>query len=121
MLDAHDHLKIPFDDMRVISVGNGEVPDGVVGVDFNQMFRAQMLGPIMDMMFAMQSELADRATASLLHDKDGDRVLRVNVTLNKIVELDDVDEAVRQLKPLAERETRTGIGKFMEMVGGEVI
>jgi uncharacterized protein len=119
VMEAHRNWEIPFKDMRVISVGNGEVPSGSVGVDFNRMLRAKMLTPVMDMMFATQSELADRAIAYLVDDEEmsENRMLRVNAHLDKVVELDDVQEAVRRLKPLAEQEARTGIGRFRRVIG----
>lgn len=118
VMEAHRHWAIPFKEMHVISVGNGEVPTGSVGVDFNGMRRAKMLGPIMDMMFATQSELADQAIACLVNDEgmNGNRMLRVNVPLDRVIELDDVQEAVRRLKPLAEQEARTGIGRFRRLI-----
>ena len=118
VMEAHRHWAIPFKEMHVISVGNGEVPTGSVGVDFNGMRRAKMLGPIIDMMFATQSELADQAIACLVNDEgmNGNRMLRVNVPLDRVIELDDVQEAVRRLKPLAEQEARTGIGRFRRLI-----
>lgn len=118
VLQTSRQLSIPFDEMRVVSIGNGERPSGSVAVDFNNMRRARMLKPIMDMMFSTQSELADVATAHLLGDVDmtGNRMLRINAHLEKDIDLDDVDEAIRRLKPLAEREARNGFAKFQQII-----
>ena len=118
VMTVHRVLDAPFQDMRVISVGNGEVPSGAVGVDFNRMRRATMLNPILDMMFSTQSQLSDHATAHLLNDvkMTGQRMLRINAQLERAIELDDVYEAVRRLKPLAERAAREGFGEFAKLV-----
>ena len=87
-----------FSEIRVVSVGNGEVPSGKIATDFDRMRRAKMLEPVLDMMFATQSELADSACATLLGDEDGARMLRVNVPLERAIDLDDVPEAVQKLK-----------------------
>jgi hypothetical protein len=103
-----------FEEMRVISIGNGEIPGGAVPTDFERMRRARMLSPVLDMMFATQSELADETVGSLLNDPtfSGTRMLRVNVHLGEPIDLDDVQSAIAKLKPLAEQEARAMIGKF---------
>jgi hypothetical protein len=79
-----------------------------------------MLSPILDMMFSTQSELSDLSTAYLLDDEymTGERMLRINAHLDKIVDLDDVFEAVRRLKPLAEQAARDSFGKFSKLIQG---
>ena len=115
---ANECLGIPFNDMRLISIGNGEVPAGALRVDFNVTRRAKMLYPILDMMFATQMELSDRTTAFLLNDAEmtGTRMLRVNTTLASAIALDDVDVALAQLSPLAVREARNNGAKFVRLV-----
>jgi hypothetical protein len=94
-----------------------EVPEGEVGVDFNKMRRFKMIQPILDMMFAMQSEMADKTSASLLRDRQmRHRMLRVNVNLKEFIDLDDVDEAVRKLKPLAAREADNTFEAFRKLI-----
>lgn len=118
VMQAHRHMGVAFTDMRVISVGNGEVPAGSVGIDFNNLLRAKMLSPILDIIFSTQSELSDLSTAYLLNDENmsGERMLRVNAQLDKIIDLDDVFEAVRRLKPLAEQAARNSFGRFSKLV-----
>jgi patatin-like phospholipase/acyl hydrolase len=107
-----------FEDMRVISIGNGEIPNGSVGVDFNGMRRAAMLKPIMAMMFATQSELADETVGTLLEDPtfSGLRMLRINTQLDVPIELDDVKSAIDRLKPRAEHEARIAMGKIRTLL-----
>jgi patatin-like phospholipase/acyl hydrolase len=108
----------PFEDMRVISVGNGEIPGGSVGIDFNNMRRAAMLKPILNMMFATQSELADETVGELLNDDkfSGARMLRINTQLDAPIDLDDVKSAINRLKPLAEHEARTTFGRIRALL-----
>jgi patatin-like phospholipase/acyl hydrolase len=120
IMQAHRHLGVAFADMRVISVGNEEVPAGTVGVDFNKMRRAKMLSPILDIMFSTQSELSDLSTAYLLDDGNmtGERMLRINTQLDTIVDLDNVTDAIRRLKPLAEQAARSSFAKFSKLIQG---
>ena len=120
LIQAHRHMGIPFADIRVVSVGNGEVPAGAVGIDFNNLSRAKMLSPVLDMMFSTQSELSDLAAAYLLDDENmtGSRMLRINVQLDKLVALDNVADAIRRLKPLAEHAARSSVETFSKLISG---
>jgi hypothetical protein len=113
ILEAHLRRGISFDEMRLISVGNGEVPSGLVGVDFDRTRRMKMLNPILDMMFSTQSELAEQAASILLNDLDmAHRMLRVNAVLPQGIDLDDVNGALQKLPALAEFEARNYGYKF---------
>jgi patatin-like phospholipase/acyl hydrolase len=119
VMTARRCFDTPFDDMRVISVGNGEIPGGSVGLDFNGMRRAAMLKPTLNMMFSTQSELADETVGTLLDDSSfsGFRMLRINTQLDAPIDLDDAKLAIDRLKPLAEMEARATIGKFRKLLG----
>jgi len=106
-----------FEDMRVVSVGNGEIPSGELPINFEQMRRARMLAPTLDMMFATQGELADETVGTLLDDPtfSGVRMLRINAQLGEPIGLDDVEQAIAKLKPLAEQEARLRIGRFKQV------
>ena len=115
---ANQCLMSSFEEMRLLSVGNGEVPAGIMGVDFNTTRRAKMLEPILDMMFATQMELSDRLAGHLLGDEEmtGKRMLRVNVSLAAGVGLDDVKESVSKLPPLAVREARNHVDQVRRLL-----
>ncbi|MHC2624998.1 patatin-like phospholipase/acyl hydrolase [Bradyrhizobium huanghuaihaiense] len=119
VMTAKRCLDTSFADMRVISVGNGEIPGGSVGLDFNRMRRARMLKPTLNMMFATQSELADQTVGTLLDDStfSGTRMLRINTQLDAPIDLDDAKLAISRLKPLAEDEARGAVGKFRKLLG----
>ncbi|MCP2214405.1 patatin-like phospholipase family protein [Bradyrhizobium diazoefficiens] len=119
VMTARRYWGVSFEDMRVVSVGNGEVPSGELPISFDNMRRARMLAPAMDMMFATQSELADETVGTLLDDANfsGKRMLRINVQLGQPIGLDDVEAAIAKLKPLAEQEARLRIGRFRNLLG----
>jgi hypothetical protein len=113
---AHHELGIPFDQMRVLSLGNGEVPGGKVGVDFNNLRRMRMVSPILDMMFATQAQLADEAVKRLLGEQN---LLRVNTTLPTPIDLDDMEQALYILRPRAVQDCRNDSQKtkdFLDIV-----
>jgi len=115
---AHEFLQIPFEQIRLISIGNGEVPDGVFGVNFNATRRMQMLYPILDMISATQMESADRVCGMLLKDErwTGARMLRVNVGLPRNIPLDDVDQALKILPPRAVTQARNESDRFRSLL-----
>ncbi len=106
VISAHRHLGVPFEGMRIVSIGNGEFPQGAVGVEFNKMRRMRMIEPIIEMMFAGQAELADEIASVLVGDlgASGASMMRVNVPLPRMIELDDASAALAVLGGLAEAE-----------------
>lgn len=109
VMTAKRSCDVSFEDMRVVSIGNGEIPVGSSALDFNELRRARMIRPTLDMMFATQSELADDTVATLLGDErfSGAKMLRVNTRLVAPIDLDDATLAIEKLKPLAEQEARS--------------
>jgi patatin-like phospholipase/acyl hydrolase len=104
VMSAHRHLQIPFENMKVLSIGNGRLPEGEAPTTFDGMRRALMLRSVLNAVFATQAELAEQTVGTLLNDEtfSGSSILRVNVDLPHKIDLDDVDDAVRILKPRAE-------------------
>ena len=115
---AHQMMQVPFDQMRLISVGNGELPDGIPGVDFNVTRRMRMLEPVLDMMFATQMEAVDRYAAMLLQDEGwtGATMLRVNVDLARNIPLDDAAGAVNLLPARAITKARNEYAKVRALL-----
>jgi hypothetical protein len=76
--------------------------------------------PVLDVMFATQSELADVATAYLLKDEgmrgDRRRMLRINANLENIIDLDDAETAAKILLPLAELQAGDTLPAFKRMI-----
>jgi uncharacterized protein len=114
VMELHRRMNVPFEDMRVISVGNGEVPSGELAINFNKMRRAKMLSPILDIMFATQSELAEEAVAYLL--KNEANVLHINISLKDFIELDDSKKAAEILEPLGEQCAGEQFERFQRIV-----
>jgi patatin-like phospholipase/acyl hydrolase len=114
IMQAHRHLGIPFDQMRVLSIGNGEVPDGKVGVDFNKLRRMRMVSPILDMMFAAQARLADETVRNLIGEQN---LLRVTPPLKEPIDLDDMEKARSILGPRAVEDALNGGQKVREFLG----
>jgi hypothetical protein len=97
--------------MHVLSVGNGRIPEGAPGFDFDSMRRALMLRSVLDIMFATQAQLAEETVGALVGDEgfSGSRMLLVNPELPRKIDLDDVGLAVSILKPRAESELRENL------------
>ena len=115
VMEAHRRLGVPFENMRIVSVGNGEVPAGELAINFNKMRRAKMLSPVLDIMFATQSELAEEAAQFLL--KKQGNVLPVNKSMKKFIDLDDSEQAAEILMPLADESAEHHFAHFKRLVG----
>jgi hypothetical protein len=94
-------LGIPFPDMRLVTLGNGEVPTGAVAAEFTstRSINPSMISYILDMMFSTQAHMADQ-TAEMLIGKQN--VFPINAPLDRFIPLDDVSAALKKLPPLAE-------------------
>lgn len=115
---AYRHLGVPFKDMKVLSVGNGRLPEGEAPNTFDGMRRALMLRSVLNAVFATQAELAERTVGTLLHDEtfSGSKFLRVNVDLPQKIELDDVATAIEILKPRAESALKENLATIKSML-----
>ncbi len=114
---ANRDRDIPFEDMRVISIGNGESPSGTVAMNYNRMRRLKMLRPTLDMMFSTQAEMAEAHVAMLIKHKDGgtERLLRINTPMQNLVALDDVGRAKAELPGRAEAAARLYRDRFVTL------
>jgi hypothetical protein len=104
-----------------VSVGNGEVFAGQIGAHFNNLLRFRIINPFIDIMYSIQSELADKATAQLIGDPSmKERMLRINTPLHKLIDLDDVYEAVGVLNPFAEKRADETVDQFTKLIHSRV-
>jgi predicted acylesterase/phospholipase RssA len=94
---------IKFADMKIVSVGNGEVPQGNVGKDYDSQNLLALVGTLYDIMFSTQSITADKFAEVLVGKTN---FLRINTQLEKWIGLDDFALSKAKLPALAEREAR---------------
>lgn len=117
IMAAHQHLGVPFEDIQLVSIGNGESPSGELATNFEGMRRLKMLRPILDMMFSTQAEMGQRYVEVLLkHTEAKPRVLQFNTTLKELVPLDDAVRAREILIPRAEREAEEKRESFLRLI-----
>lgn len=98
---VHESLRVPFEDMRLVTVGNGEVPSGTVPTEFGSLraVNPTLYSCLFDIMFSTQSQMSDQVAQSLIGTEN---TLRINVQLDKFISLDDVATAIKRLPALAE-------------------
>src|SRR6266540_3321604 len=99
VIEAHSNLDARFEDIRLVSLGNGNFPDGIQSDKYNSTRPIGMIGNIFELMFASQNAAADDCAEQLIGLGN---LLRLNVDLAEPIHLDDVKTAVSVLPPRAE-------------------
>jgi uncharacterized protein len=113
VIQAHKWLKIPFEQMRLVSVGNGEVPEGIIAADYKVKRVVRMIRTIFDLMFSSQATATDDFVEALIGMEN---MLKVNIALPTDIRLDDFNTAIAKLRPQAESKVHeTGV-KLKQLV-----
>jgi uncharacterized protein len=105
---AYSRKNIPFRDMKVLTIGNGERPAGAFVAEYGALrpISPTMVGHVLEMVFRTQSAMANEAVGIIVGSA---RHRVVNTTLPCDIELDGVDEAIEMLPALAEAEAASTI------------
>jgi uncharacterized protein len=100
VLFAHNRLKVPFSDMRLLSIGTGRYPSGSTMNEFKKMrpISQSSITAIFDAMFASQHDFFDRSARELIGD---DNLIQIDCNLRDNIPLDDADSAIKMLPDLA--------------------
>jgi uncharacterized protein len=114
ILYAHRYQDIPFNQIRLVSIGNGEAPQGELSDDFDQRMTISpaMVGSIFELMFSTQKHISDWYAATLIGQEN---IFKVNCTLKTPVRLDDAAAAIAVLPSHAQEEARgSGSAKLLK-------
>jgi hypothetical protein len=116
VLEAHTSQLATFEDMWVLSLGNGEVALGSTLKEYNQRstFSTRMISTILDMMFCTQSSLAATCVTRLL---GLGHLLRINAQLPRYIALDDVSSSIAFLPALADKCAADNMERVREKLG----
>lgn len=108
VMHAHHLAGIRFSDIRLVSIGNGEMTNGTDPAVFSKLRprSAALMSAIYDLMFATQSAITDEFTETLIGEN---HILPVNIHLDKPISLDDVPAALAKLPSMAEYVARNTI------------
>jgi uncharacterized protein len=102
MLYAHKYLNIPYENIRMLSIGTGDFRTGYPKEHFEEMrtWGLQTTPTLLDLFFSTQSSFAD------LHCKEvlGNNFIKISTNLTKKIELDDTKNSLELLPKLAEEE-----------------
>jgi uncharacterized protein len=104
VLEANTHKRIPFQEMRVLSLGNGRVAVGSRPGEFNRLrpISLEMFRSLLDLWMSTQSAAADDFAKTLVGTE---HMLQINPYLRKPISLDDArPAALKELRAIAEEE-----------------
>lgn len=103
VLTVHQQRQIPFESIRVLSVGNGDFPRGVVADEFKSYrpLSFRTVTALFEIMFAAQESFADEYVMRLLMPGS---FVRASTALNEELPLDATSKALEKLPTLAEAE-----------------
>ena len=98
---AHKYRNVPFEHMRVVHVGNGELAAGPGAAAFASLrpISPKLVRIIFDMMFAAQSDMAERAVRIIIGEQN---VAHIKPLLDSPISPDDVRQALGRLPALAQ-------------------
>jgi predicted acylesterase/phospholipase RssA len=116
LIFAHRVLGISFDQMRVLSIGNGRSPQGATAARLGKLcpIAPSMLKTVFGMMFETQSAGAEMMAKLLIDPKS---VLSVDDVTAENIGLDDVGTANQLLPPLAQQRARQELGAVYNLLG----
>jgi hypothetical protein len=103
LLVAHHYLGIPFSDIRLLSVGTGYFPEGRTFDEVNRL-RYYSIGSVrtaLELMWGCQASFVEEYAQTLIPPG---HFHRIDVSLPKKLDFDDVRSAIDTPPPLAEKE-----------------
>jgi patatin-like phospholipase/acyl hydrolase len=115
VISANCYEKCPFDQIKLLSLGNGETVQRADPKRFARLrpISVDMITSIFEMMFAAQSKSADQLAEMLLGPE---RVLSLNSTLQEPIPLDDAARAIELLPPLAVQDAANDLARVTKFL-----
>lgn len=115
VLAANRRLGVPLENIRLLSVATGDFPNGISPAIYNEL---RPIGPtaietIFEIMFSCQSKFNDDYASRLVGE---DNAIRISTDLEKMLPLDDAEDAISKLPQLANIEANNSMGKVLEML-----
>lgn len=113
VLCAHRQRSIPFTSMRLLTVGNGKLPQGTTEARFSSLrtLSPSTIGSVLELLFSSQESLSDATVSQLLGPAN---VLIANAALDENIALDDAETALARLPSLAEKAADQTKDQFSE-------
>lgn len=111
VMEAYAHDGARMHDIRLVTIGNGKYPEGAIADEFSRLrpVSPKMISSVFDMMFATQNHMAEGVLEKLIGSES---MLQIDTELKKIISLDDVDAALRDLPSVAEGVVRNRINEL---------
>jgi predicted acylesterase/phospholipase RssA len=100
VLMVNRRLRVPFSHIRLVSIGNGDFPNGIAPGEFNSLRKIQRrtIHTNIEIMFSCQAGFAQEYSRELVGSGHS---VRVNTNLQEPLALDDAQAALTKLPPLA--------------------
>lgn len=112
------HLSIPQHSIRLLSIGSGDFPRGLLFDQFAQMrgYSRATVRTLFEIMFASQESATDYHTKEFLAE---DNYLRVSTQLQDFIALDDAQKSIKKLPALAEMQADGQVNNVVEFLSRE--
>lgn len=119
VLWAHRFLHIPFEAMRVLSIGTGDFSGGELLEKYSKLrpISPDSIRSIFEIMFAAQESSADFHSKELV---GAENYKRISAVLDKPIHLDDVEKALSKLPALAEMQINDNIDEILSFLSKDV-
>lgn len=112
------YLGTTLESMRLLSLGNGDFPQGVLSDQFTNFrkYSAKTIQTLFEIMFSAQESAAEKHAQILIGSEN---FIRVSVQLSEYISLDDSDNAVKKLPALAEIHANEKIPDILSVLNKE--
>ncbi len=103
LLYANKYLDIPLQNIKVLSIGTGEFPNGKTPDYFNNLrpLSVSSIQTILNLMFNSQASFSDQYSKNILGKE---KYIFINPKLEENISFDDVKKSIEKLPSLAEQE-----------------
>lgn len=115
VLWANCHLSVPIESMKLISIGTGDFPKGLLSdhfVNFRKL-SPTTIQTIFEIMFASQESASDTHAELLIGN---DNLIRISTQLDGFIPLDDAKNAIAKLPPLADIQADNNLSRVISLL-----
>jgi len=115
LLWGNCYLGTPLESMRLLSIGNGDFPRGVLSQHFTNFrkYSSKTIQTLFEIMFSAQESAADKHAQFLIGNEN---LIRISTQLSEFIALDDSDNAVKKLPALAEIQANEMMSQVLSML-----
>lgn len=119
LLLANTYLEIPVELIKILSIGTGDFPKGILSDNFVNFrkYSLKTVKTLYEIMFAAQESSADSHAKMLLGEK---QFIKISASLDEFISLDNANDAISRLPSLAEIQAEKTINDVITFLNTDI-